>query len=80
VEMLELSARLRRLVPGVPILLATFSADAVGVAELMRAGVADVLPWPIAADGTVATLRDTLRRSSTSRSIIHGGSPPLTAL
>jgi signal transduction histidine kinase len=79
-EMLELSAHLRRLVPGVPILLATFSADAVGVAELMRAGVADILPWPIAADGTIAILQDTLRRSSTSRGIIIGGSPPLAAL
>jgi len=79
VEMLELSARLHRFVPDVPILLATFSADAVDVAELMRAGVADVLPWPIAAAGTVATLRDTLRRGSTSRSIVISGSPPLAA-
>jgi len=78
-EMLVLSAHLRRLVPGVPILLATSSADALGVAELMRAGVADVVPWPIAADTTIATLRDTLRRSSTSRSIIIGGSPPAAA-
>jgi signal transduction histidine kinase/CheY-like chemotaxis protein len=76
VEMLELSAHLHRLVAGVPILLATSSAEAVDVAELMRAGVADVLPWPIAADRTIAILQDTLRRSSTSRSIIIGGSPP----
>jgi len=78
-EMLELSGRLRRLVPGVPILLATFSADAVDVAELMRAGVVDVLPWPIAAGGTIAILQDTLRRSSMSRSLIIGGAPPLAA-
>jgi len=76
-EMLALSTRLRRLVPRVPILLATVLADAVGAAELMRAGVADVVPWPIAADETIATLQDSLRRSGTSPSII-AGSPQLS--
>jgi signal transduction histidine kinase/CheY-like chemotaxis protein len=61
--MLELSARLHEVVPGVPILLATVSIDAVGAAELMRAGVADVVPWPIAAAETIAALQDALRRS-----------------
>jgi len=61
-------------------MLATFLADAVGAAELMRAGVADVVPWPIAADETIAALRDSLRRSGASRSIIIGGSPQRSAL
>jgi DNA-binding response OmpR family regulator len=73
--MLELSARLRRLVPGVPILLATVSTETVGAAKLIGAGVADVVPWPIAASETVATLRDSLRRSSTSGSVTTPGSP-----
>lgn len=78
-EMLALSTGLRRLVPGVPILLATFMVDAVGAVELIRAGVADVVPWPIAADETIATLRDSLRRTGPSRSIGGGGSPWLSA-
>ena len=65
-EMLELSVRLHQVVPGVPILLATVSAEAVGTAELIIAGVADVVPWPIAAAETIATLRDSLRRSGAS--------------
>ncbi len=62
-EILELSTRLRQLVPGVPILLATFLPDAIGAAELMQAGVTDLVPWPIAAGETLATLQDSLRRS-----------------
>jgi CheY-like chemotaxis protein len=61
-EMLILSARLRQAGLRVPILLATSSADAVSVGELMRAGVSDVVPWPIAAAETVQALRDNLRR------------------
>lgn len=80
VATLELSTRLHRLVPGVPILLATFLADALDVAELMRAGVADVVPWPIAADETIAILRDSLQRRGPSPSIAVGGSPPVSAL
>ncbi len=73
-EMLELSTRLRQLVPGVPILLATFLADTVGAATLLRAGVADVVPWPIAAGEAMATLRDSLRRGGTSQSTAIGWS------
>jgi signal transduction histidine kinase/CheY-like chemotaxis protein len=62
-EMLTLAARLRQAAPSVPILLATSSADAVSAGELMRAGVSDVVPWPIAAAETVPALRDNLRRS-----------------
>jgi DNA-binding NtrC family response regulator len=58
--MLELAARLRGVLPGVPILLATSPADAIGAAELMRAGVPDVVPWPIAAAETVVALQDSL--------------------
>lgn len=74
-EMLELSARLRRIAPGVPILLATVSAEAVGAAELIAAGVADVVPWPIAAGESSATLRESLRRRSISASIAADPSP-----
>lgn len=62
-EMLELSAWLRQIVPGVPILLATLAADAIGAAELLRAGVTDVVPWPIAAAETIAALQESVRRS-----------------
>jgi signal transduction histidine kinase len=62
-EMLELSGSLQQVLPGVPILLATIAADAVGAAELMDAGVADVVPWPIAAADTIATLQESVRRS-----------------
>jgi signal transduction histidine kinase len=78
-EMLELSARLHQVAPSVPILLATFLADTVGAAELMRAGVADVVPWPIAVGETMATLRDSLRRTGTSRSSTVGWSSRFSA-
>jgi Histidine kinase-, DNA gyrase B-, and HSP90-like ATPase len=43
-QILALSARLRQAAPGVPILLATSSTDAVSARELMWAGVSDVVP------------------------------------
>jgi signal transduction histidine kinase/ActR/RegA family two-component response regulator len=79
-EMLELSTGLHQLVPGAPILLATFLADAVHATELVRAGVADVVPWPIAADETVAALRDSLRRRSAPQRLTVGGCTWLRAL
>lgn len=62
-EMLELAAQLRQVVPCVPILLATVAADGIGAEELMHAGVADVVPWPIGAAETIAALQDRLGRS-----------------
>jgi signal transduction histidine kinase/AmiR/NasT family two-component response regulator len=63
-EMLELSARMRQVAPGTPILLATSSADAVSAGELMSAGVSDVVPWPLDAADTIAALQDCLRRGN----------------
>lgn len=62
--MLELSTVLNELAPAVPILLATSSADEFRANELIRAGVSDIVPWPITAGDIAVSLRDCLRRSA----------------
>jgi CheY-like chemotaxis protein len=61
--MLEVSTVLHELAPTVPILLATSSADEFRANELIRAGVSDIVPWPITAGDIAVSLRDCLRRS-----------------
>jgi PleD family two-component response regulator len=63
--MLELATVLHDLAPAVPILLATSSADEFRANELVRAGVSDIVPWPITAGDIAVSLRDCLRRSAT---------------
>jgi signal transduction histidine kinase/FixJ family two-component response regulator len=63
-EMLAIAEQLRQAVPDVPVLLATSSADAISAKELMRVGVSDVLPWPIAAAETIVALQDSLQRTA----------------
>jgi CheY-like chemotaxis protein len=46
---LELAASLREVAPGLPILLATASADEIGADTLIAAGVTDVVPRPVVA-------------------------------
>jgi signal transduction histidine kinase/CheY-like chemotaxis protein len=63
--MLELATVLHDLAPAVPILLATSSADEFRANELVRAGVSDIVPWPITAGDIAVSLGDCLRRSAT---------------
>jgi CheY-like chemotaxis protein len=63
--MLELSTVLHNLAPRVPILLATSSAHEFHANELVRAGVSDIVPWPITAGDIAVSLRDCLRRCAT---------------
>jgi CheY-like chemotaxis protein len=53
---LEIAASLREVAPGLPILLATDSADEIGADSLMISGVTDVVPWPIVASDIAAAL------------------------
>jgi hypothetical protein len=59
---LELTEALRRVVPGLAILLAAGSADEFGANGLVVAGISDVVPWPITAAEIATPLRDCLRR------------------
>jgi signal transduction histidine kinase/FixJ family two-component response regulator len=59
---LDLAAALREIAPGLPILLATASADDFGASALMAAGISDIVPWPLITTETAATLQDCLRR------------------
>jgi CheY-like chemotaxis protein len=66
---LELAAALHAVVPHLPILLATASADEIDAAALVAAGVPDVVRWPvIAADLAVA-----LRGAEPARPGTHKG-------
>ena len=71
--MLELSTMLHEAAPVVPILLATSSADEFRASELIRAGVSDIVPWPITAGDIAVSLRDCLRRSA-ARGVDHSAS------
>jgi signal transduction histidine kinase len=59
---LDLTMALREISPGLPILLATASADDVGANTLVVAGISDVVPWPIVATEIAMALQDCLRR------------------
>lgn len=63
-DMLALSQRLHRLAPRLPILLATSARDEFDAAQLLGAGIADVVPWPLASVETALALQSALRRSS----------------
>ena len=56
VAALEIASSLRELAHGLPILLATPSADEIGADSLMVAGITDVVPWPIVASDIAAAL------------------------
>jgi signal transduction histidine kinase/CheY-like chemotaxis protein len=58
---LELTAALRGVSPDLPILLATASSDAFGAMPLARAGVSEVVSWPIRAAEIAVVLQDRLR-------------------
>jgi CheY-like chemotaxis protein len=62
--MLEAADTLHRLAPHLPILFATSAAEAYGADELVRAGVSDIVPWPISAGEIAIALRDCLHRGS----------------
>ena len=59
---LDLAAALHKITPGLPILLATASADDFGASALMAAGISDVVPWPIITTEIATALQDCLRR------------------
>jgi signal transduction histidine kinase len=63
-ELLALSGRLHRLAPRLPILLATSAHDEFNAGQLLGAGIADVMPWPLAAVETALALQSALRRGS----------------
>lgn len=63
-EMLALSQRLHRLAPRLPILLATSAYDEFNAGQLLGAGVADVVPWPLASVETALALQSALGRGS----------------
>jgi signal transduction histidine kinase len=63
-DMLALSQRLHRLAPRLPILLATSAHDEFNAGQLLGAGIADVVPWPLASVETALALQSALRRSS----------------
>jgi signal transduction histidine kinase/CheY-like chemotaxis protein len=80
--MLELAAALHAFAPAIPILLATSSAGEFGADELIRAGISDVMPWPITAGDIAVSLRDCLQRSAV-QGLSHAassGSAEATAL
>jgi signal transduction histidine kinase len=62
-EMLAFSERLHRLAPRLPILIATSAHDEFNAGQLLGAGIADVVPWPLAAVETALALQSALRRS-----------------
>jgi CheY-like chemotaxis protein len=67
---LELATALRGVCPDLPILLATSSNDAFGAMTLARAGVSEVVSWPIQAAEIALVLQDRLPaagRRQTSR-------------
>lgn len=61
-ELLALSEGLHRLAPRLPIILATSAHDQFNAGQLLGAGIADVVPWPLAAVETALALQSALRR------------------
>jgi CheY-like chemotaxis protein len=61
---LDLAVELHEIAPGLPILLATASADDSGANALVAAGISDVVAWPITATEMAMALQDCLRRGS----------------
>jgi CheY-like chemotaxis protein len=59
---LELTEAVRRLAPGLPILLATSQADEIAVDALVDAGICDVVAWPINAAEIAVALQECFRR------------------
>jgi DNA-binding NtrC family response regulator len=59
---LELTEAIRRLAPGLPILLATSQADEFAADALVGAGIRDLVAWPITAAEIAVALQDALRR------------------
>jgi DNA-binding NtrC family response regulator len=53
---LEVAAALHEIVPGLPILLATASADDISTDLLVAAGISDVVQWPIVTHEIAAAL------------------------
>jgi signal transduction histidine kinase len=60
-SVLELTTALRRVSPDLPILLATSSNEAFGAMTLARAGISEVISWPIKAAEVAGALRDRLQ-------------------
>jgi signal transduction histidine kinase len=60
---LELTTALRGVSPDLPILLATSSNDAFGAMTLARAGVSELVSWPIKAAEIASVLQDRLQVS-----------------
>jgi CheY-like chemotaxis protein len=73
--MLELATVLHEFAPVVPILLATSSADEFRASQLVRAGVSDIVPWPITAGDIAVSLRDCLRRSGYPHQLANDAIP-----
>jgi DNA-binding NtrC family response regulator len=70
---LELAAALHEIVPGLPILLATASADEIGADALATAGILDVVHRPIIATEIAAALARCLevrRRHAPSAAVV----------
>jgi IS66 C-terminal element len=59
---LDLAAELHEIAPGLPILLATASADDFGPNALVTAGISDVVAWPIIATEMAMALQNCLHR------------------
>jgi nitrogen-specific signal transduction histidine kinase/CheY-like chemotaxis protein len=59
---LELTGAIRRLAPGLPILLATSQADDFAADALVGAGICDLVAWPITAAEIAVALQEGLRR------------------
>jgi DNA-binding NtrC family response regulator len=59
---LELATALHEIAPGVPVLLATASADQFAANSLIEAGISDVVPWPIIAAEVATAVTDCLWR------------------
>jgi FixJ family two-component response regulator len=59
---LDLAVALHEIAPGLPILVATASADDFCANGLAAAGISDVLTWPIIATEMATALQECLRR------------------
>jgi PleD family two-component response regulator len=65
---LEVAAALHEIAPRVAILLASSSADDLDANALVRAGVSDVVHWPIITAEVAAALQECLRHRPTGKS------------
>ena len=61
---LDLATELHEIAPGLPILLATTSADEFGANALAAAGISDVVSWPIVTTELAMALRNCLRQGT----------------